>query len=86
MSRRREIACPREPIGLSAEEAAAYLSISVTTFLTAVEKGLLPQPHQLLSRMIWDAEELRAALRNLPRRGDLRKDSRDGIDWDDVAA
>jgi predicted DNA-binding transcriptional regulator AlpA len=86
MSRpRRSITCPRDPIGLSAEEAAAYIGVSATTFLTAVEKDMLPQPHQLFSRMIWDADELRTALRNLPRKNGSATNVVGDVDWDDVA-
>jgi excisionase family DNA binding protein len=88
MSRaRRQINCPRDPIGLSAEEAAAYLGVSATTFLAAVEKRLLPGPRELLGRVIWDADELRGAFRRLPQRGKSGQDGSDGgINWDDVAA
>ena len=87
MSRpRRHIDCPRDPIGLSAESAAAFLGVSQATFLTAVEKKLMPQAYQLLGRMVWDAEELSAALRRLPRRGGAPESVKDGVDWSDVAA
>lgn len=86
MSRaRRSIACPRDPIGLGAEDAATYIGVSVTTFLAAVEKDLLPKPHQLFTRMIWDADELRTALRNLPRKNGSATNVVGDVDWDDVA-
>lgn len=88
MSRpRRQIACPRDPIGLSAEEAAAYLGICATTFQKAVDKGLLPAPRELLGRLLWDAEEVGAAFRLLPKKGAAGQHKSAGvIDWDDVAA
>ncbi len=88
MSRaRRAIICPREPIGLSADEAGAYLGISANTFKSAVEKGLLPGPHELLGRLLWDAEELRSAFRGLPRRQSSGESAIPGeVDWGDVAA
>jgi len=86
MSRaRRSIECPRDPIGLSSMEASAYLGISESTFKAAVEKGFFPGAHELFGRLLWDAEELRAAFRRLPRRGKAGQDEAD-IDWSDVAA
>ena len=85
MTQRREIPCPREPIGLSAEEAAAYLGVCRNTFDKGVEKGLMPQPHEFFGRLLWDAEEVRWAFRNLPRRGGSGNDAGD-VDWGDVAA
>ncbi len=88
MSRaRRAIICPREPIGLSAEESGAYLGISANTFKSAVDKGLLPGPHELLGRLLWDAEELKSAFRGLPRRQTSSENLSSGeVDWGDVAA
>lgn len=86
MSRpRRAIDCPREPIALSAPEAAAYLGVSETAFREAVEKGIFPKARTLLGRVLWDADELRAAFRGLPRQGEAPKV--DGApDWGRPAA
>lgn len=87
MSRpRRQLDCPRDPIGLSSEAAAAFLGVSQGTFLAAVEKKLLPEAHQLLGRMVWDADELAEAFKRLPRRGGAHEDAGGGVDWADVAA
>jgi hypothetical protein len=92
MSRpRRAIECPRDPVALSADEAAAFLRVCPGTFLAAVEKGLMPQPRRLLGRVLWDADELKTAFRQLPTR-DLREkekneqDSVPSVDWTDAAA
>jgi predicted DNA-binding transcriptional regulator AlpA len=82
--------CPREPIGLSAPEAAAFLSLSESAFLAAVKRGELPYPHRLGGRNIWHVAELDRALLDLPRH-DLRRDAASaddeagGVDWSDTS-
>lgn len=66
---RKLIDCPRDPIGLSSEEAATFIGVSETLFHSAVDSGSLPSPRQLAGRLIWDAEELITAFRRLPRKG-----------------
>jgi predicted DNA-binding transcriptional regulator AlpA len=84
---RRSIDCPREPIGLSYDEAAAFIGVSASTFAKAVENGLMPAPFELFGRKIWSAGEIEAALNRLPRRGAGRQDDADGSDiWGDVSA
>jgi len=61
------VICPRDPVGLSMEEAAAFLGIGATLFLRTVENGLMPRPHLADGRRIWDADEVVAAFRRLPR-------------------
>lgn len=91
MTRARHLlAAPREPIGLSAEESAAYLGVSCNTFLGAVRRGDMPQPRQLGSRSLWDADELRTAFRTLPRRGlreaaDPGETADEAFDWSETA-
>jgi predicted DNA-binding transcriptional regulator AlpA len=71
MSRaRRQIDCPREPIGLSREEAATFIGISATSFERLVDRGEMPQPRKVLGRLIWAASEIEAAFLRLPRAGD----------------
>lgn len=83
MSRaRRSIECPREPIALSAIEAAAFMGVSEGTFREAVKRGIFPDGRDLLGRVLWDAEELHAAFRRLPRRGEApRCAGPAGVDW-----
>lgn len=52
--------------GLSRSEAATYLGIGVDTFDRGIEADLLPQPHMLFTKRIWDVEDLDRALRELP--------------------
>ncbi len=78
MTRRRDIPCPREPIGLSAEESAAYLGMSQTLFFALIEKGAMPRARCAGRRRLWDALELSAAFRALPR--DLPEGSNSGQD------
>lgn len=80
---RRQAECPRDPIGLSVEEAAAFIGVSPSTFGKAVEQGAMPRPRRLFGRVLWDADELRSAFRRLPRHGLPRQDAadEDGDDW-----
>ncbi len=84
--RRRDAPCPREPIGLSREEAAAFIGVSVWLFEKAVENGRMPAPFELFGRVIWDADEIAKALRRLPRRGGQGQDDEASDKWGDVAA
>ena len=59
-----------ELLGLSRQEAAAFIGISATTFDELVAEGLMPQPRRIRSRAIWDADELRAAFKALPHDND----------------
>jgi predicted DNA-binding transcriptional regulator AlpA len=83
---RRSIECPRDPVGLSAPEAAAFVGVSETMFRDAVTKGLFPAPRELFGRVLWDAEEVYAAFRRLPRKGETRQDDFSGVDWSRPAA
>lgn len=79
----RRVPCPRDPIGLSREEAAVFVGISATLFDRAVSDGLMPQPRKLFGRLVWDADEILAAFRRLPHKDDS------GVEtsvWSDVAA
>jgi predicted DNA-binding transcriptional regulator AlpA len=87
MSAARKIRpCSRDPIGLGAEDAAAFIGVSAGTFYKAVENGLMPEPFELFGRKIWSATEIEAALKRLPRRGAPSQDGADPDLWDDVSA
>lgn len=89
MSRaRRVVDCPREPIGLSIDDAAAFLSVSPDTFQRAVEDGSMPAPRKLFGRLIWDADEIAKAFRRLPRKGGAGgiRDEAGGNWYDNVKA
>ena len=68
---RRSITCPREPIALSLEEAAAFVGMSATHFLRLMNEGVMPHPRRAGGRRLWDAEECIAAFRRLPREGGM---------------
>ena len=57
-----------EPLGLSRNQAAAYLGISATKFDQLVQDGRMPCPVQLDGRVIWHRLELVEAFEALPRR------------------
>ena len=76
---------PPRLVGRSA--AAAYLSISPTTFDILVKEGTMPRPKRLGERRkAWDVRELDIAVDNLPIEGgadnDADKDAQD-FGWDD---
>lgn len=62
------------PFGVSREQAAALLSISVSLFDSAVEVGTMPQPRVLGGRNIWDIDELWTSFRALPHKAGLNRD------------
>ena len=55
--------------GLSAVEAAVYLSVSPSFFRRLVDEGVMPRPRIAGGRRIWDVEELDLAFKALPREG-----------------
>jgi hypothetical protein len=68
MSRTRgSIPCPRDPVGLSLDEAAALIGVGATLFARMVADGRMPAPHKADGRRIWDADEVISAFRHLPR-------------------
>jgi predicted DNA-binding transcriptional regulator AlpA len=72
------------PFAVSREAAAALIGISPSKFDMLVSDGRMPQPRELDSRVLWDVEEVRAAWRALPRRGELAQDV--GSAWDKALA
>jgi hypothetical protein len=71
------------------EEAAAFLGIGATLFLRMVEDGRMPRPHRADGRRIWDADELVAAFRRLPRdlpAGTRPREDDDADPWGTVRA
>ena len=57
--------------GLSADEAAIYLSLSRKTFIDMVKDEKMPMPRLVGKRKIWDVEEIDAYFRELPREGEI---------------
>lgn len=69
--RRRDVA-PHLPmvLGYPEVEAAAAIGVSTTKFREMVEKGLMPQPRDCDGKLVYDIDELRAAFKALPHRGE----------------
>lgn len=55
----------RWPLGLSRDEAAAFIGVGTTTFDALVESGEMPKPVRVphSRRVVWDADEVRAAFK-----------------------
>lgn len=72
MTARRAIVLPPSlaPIGLSREEAAAFVGISATLFDRLVAGGAMPEPRLLAGRLVWDTDEVAKAFRQAPHRAD----------------
>jgi predicted DNA-binding transcriptional regulator AlpA len=49
-------------LGLSREQASAYVGVSPTTFDKAVGEGKMPKPFRLYGRMLWDRRKLDMAI------------------------
>lgn len=58
-----QIAYP--PRGMSRDEAARYVGVSITTFDRMVQAGWMPRPKRVFSRLIWDRLQLDAAFTDL---------------------
>ena len=72
----------RWPLGMSREEAAAYIGVSMTTFDVMVGDGRMPRARRVGMRKIWILDELRASLIALPREGEAPREDA----WDRVRA
>ena len=57
------------PFAVSRDTGAALLGISGGTFDKLVRAGKLPEPREVESRILWDAKEIEAAWRAMPKRG-----------------
>ncbi|RVJ02419.1 XRE family transcriptional regulator [Sinorhizobium meliloti] len=54
------------PRGLSREEAARYIGVSVSKFEAMVKDRRMPKPRQLDRRAVWDRVEIDMAFSSLP--------------------
>ncbi|PHK93158.1 hypothetical protein CR162_20110 [Pseudoroseomonas rhizosphaerae] len=72
------------PFLVAREAAAALVGVSTTKFDEMVGDGRMPEPRKVDARILWDTEELRAAVRLLPRRSGKGQDG--GSSWDRVLA
>lgn len=80
-ARRRRDVITSLPIvfGLPELEAAAAVGISQTHFRHLVDEHLMPQPRIVGGKLIYDCDELRAAFKAMPHRGNEQEDT-----WADV--
>lgn len=62
------LSCP--PRGLSREQVAQYIGVSVTLFLELVGDGRMPKPKKINGRVVWDKLKVDAAFDQLPGDGD----------------
>ena len=53
---------PDWPMMMGEEQAAAYVSLPVATFLRSVQRGELPRPRLLAGRRRWSRSEIDNAL------------------------
>jgi len=74
MSRHRDTQ-PYLPLGLSQNEAAEYIGVGKTTFGEMVVDGRMPHPRIVGRRRVFDSEEVRLALKNLPVDGEVKTDN-----------
>ena len=66
--------------GLSEPEAALYIGLSSLSSVKLVGAGVMPRPHLIGRRRIWDIDDLDAAFKALPVEGEAGTDT-----WADVA-
>ena len=67
------------PFAVSRDAAAALLGVSSGFFDRLVKDGRMPKPREVDGRVLWDSDEVRAAWRAIPKRGEGR-----GNSWDDT--
>ena len=61
--------------GLSEPEAALYIGLSSSKFRELVGAGVMPRPHLIGRRRIWDIDDLDAAFKALPVEGEAGTDT-----------
>lgn len=54
------------PLGVSRDEAAAFVGVSVSKFDQMVNDGRMPPPKRIDGRKVWDVRRLTAAFDDLP--------------------
>ena len=65
--------------GLSRDEAAVYIGISVSKFDELVRDGRMPGPKRIDGRKVWDVHDLDVAFDALPSENQQSQ----GSSWDD---
>lgn len=61
------------PVAVNLDQAAALIGIGASLFTQLVAAGQMPEPRPIASRLLWDVEEVVAAFRAIPRRGETSK-------------
>lgn len=72
------------PAGLTEDQAAEFCGgLSKNFFRSLVDSGHMPQPRVIRRRKVYLTDELRAALKTLPRPGEPTKEKESALaDWD----
>jgi len=58
------------PVGVSREQAAAFIGISAATFDRLVAAGIMPDGRVIFGRIVWDVAEVASAFRQIPHRSE----------------
>lgn len=58
------------PVAVNLDQAAALIGIGSSLFTQLVAAGQMPEPRPIASRLLWDVEEVAAAFRAIPHRGE----------------
>jgi hypothetical protein len=84
--RRRRDAMATLPIvlGLPELEAAAAIGVSQTKFRQMVDEGIMPEPRIVGGKLVFDVDELRAAFKALPHRGEASECAGKEDTWADL--
>lgn len=61
------------PVGVNLDQAAALIGIGTSLFTQLVTAGQMPEPRPIASRLLWDVEEVVAAFRAIPHRGETSR-------------
>lgn len=56
---------PADRIGLSRDEAAAYINVSPNTFDLLVSKGVMPKAKRIGTRRVWSRRDVELAFERL---------------------
>jgi predicted DNA-binding transcriptional regulator AlpA len=58
------------PVGISREQAAAFIGIGESLFDRLVAARKMPEPRMVGGRLIWDVAEVATAFRAIPHRSE----------------
>ncbi len=78
------------PLGISREQAAAFIGISPSLLDRAVDAGTMPRPRLVFGRNVWDVDELIASFKAMPHKGgddgddEPEQQTRQGNPWDEA--